>query len=86
VRWLLFVIAVAVVLGGVVFSAINVEPVALDLYFGRFELPLGVLVLGAVLAGFVLAGLVLWTGVIVPLRMRLAAARRDGQQRTVQPH
>ena len=80
-RWLMLLIAIAAALAGVVFSAINVDPATLDLYAGRITLPIGVLVLGAVLLGFVLAGLVLWTGVIVPLRIRLGAARREAQQR-----
>jgi uncharacterized integral membrane protein len=81
----MLLLAVVVALGGVVFSAINVDPAVLDLYVGRVTLPLGVLVLAALLLGFVLAGLVLWTGVIVPLRIRLAAARREAQQRAQAP-
>jgi uncharacterized integral membrane protein len=76
-RWILLALAVTMLVLGVVFSAINAQAVELDAYFATWHLPLGVLVLGCVLAGCVLAGVILWSGVIVPLRMRLAAARRE---------
>jgi uncharacterized integral membrane protein len=76
-HWILLALAILMLALGVVFSAINAQDVVLDAYFATWQLPLGVLVLGCILAGCVLAGVILWSGVIVPLRLRLAAARRE---------
>jgi uncharacterized integral membrane protein len=76
-RWLTIIIGALVVLVALLFSAANLERIALDLYFAEFTLPAGVLVLGAVLIGAVLAGSVLYLGVIVPLRLKLAGTRRQ---------
>jgi len=80
-RWLIIITAFAMAFLGVVFSAINLDPVALDLYFFSMQLPAGVLVLASVLLGFMLGGLFLYAGVIIPLRMRLGTARREIDQR-----
>ena len=79
-RWLLLAIALLVVLASIVFSAINAGDVALDLYFFSWNVPLGVLVLAALLLGCVLGGAVLYGAVIVPLRLRLARARREAEK------
>lgn len=75
-RWFLIVLIVAAVVTSLAFAAANARTVSLDLYLVVFELPLGVLVIGALFVGCLLGGLVLWAGVILPLRMRLAAAQR----------
>ena len=80
-RWIAILIGVLVVVDAVVFSVINADSATLDLYFFDLTLPLGVLVLLALLVGFLLAGAVLYFGVILPLRMRLSAARRDAARR-----
>ena len=84
-RWLLFAIALLVVLASIVFSAINAGNVELDLYFGSWSVPLGVLVLAALLLGCVLGGAVLYGTVIVPLRMRLSRARREADKAAAAP-
>jgi len=80
-RWLIIITALAMAFLGVVFSAINLDPVALDLYYFSMQLPAGVLVLASVLLGFLLSGAFLYAGVIIPLRMRLGTARREIDQR-----
>ncbi len=84
-RWLTILVALAVVFAAIVFSAINTGAAALDLYFATFELPVGVLVLASLFAGCLLGGLVLYPGVIVPLRMRAAALRRELERRQAPP-
>ena len=65
---------------GVLFGALNRDPVRIELGFHTIrDAPLGVTVLLALLAGALLAGLVLTVGVIWPLRHRL---RRSGQADT----
>lgn len=60
---------------GVLFGALNREPVSIDLGLWQIQaLSLGTSLLLAVLAGAVLAGFVLTASVIWPLRHRL---RRD---------
>ena len=83
-RWLIILTAFAMAFLGVVFSAINLDPVALDLFYFTIQVPAGVLVLASVLLGFLLSGLFLYAGVIVPLRMRLGSARREiGQHKAI---
>jgi len=77
IRWGVLFLAVVVVLAAIVFSIINIESVRLDLLFGAFSAPLGILVLVALLLGALAAGLTLYVGVVLPLRMRLARARRE---------
>ena len=82
-RWLIILTGFAMAFLGVVFSAINLDPVTLDLFYFSVSVPAGVLVLASVLLGFLLSGLFLYAGVIVPLRMRLGSARREIGQRKV---
>ncbi len=68
--------ALLFVVFGVLFGALNREPVRIELGFHTIEnATLGITLLLAVLAGALLAGLVLTVGVIWPLRHRL---RRGG--------
>jgi putative membrane protein len=65
-------LAVLFVALGVLFGALNREPVSIDLGFITLEaFSLGFSLLLAVLAGALLAGLVLTAGVIWPLQHRL---------------
>ena len=84
-RWLTILLALLVVFAAIVFSATNTETVALDLYFTTCHLPVGVLVLATLFAGCVLGGLVLYPGVILPLRMRIAALRRELERHQAPP-
>jgi uncharacterized integral membrane protein len=80
-RWLTLIVALAMVVLGVIFSALNANAVPLNLYFFQLELPAGVLVLTALFMGCGLGGLFLYFGVIVPLRMRVRAQQRELVQR-----
>ena len=84
-RWLIILTGFAMAFVGVVFSAINLDDVALDFFYFTIRVPAGVLVLASVLLGFVLSGVFLYAGVIVPLRMRLGTARREVEQRKAAP-
>ena len=79
-RWLVLLLALAMMALGVVFSAINPDRVTLDLYWFTVNPPAGVLVLASVLLGVLLGGGFLYAGVIVPLRMRLRAQRRVAER------
>lgn len=80
------ILAVLFVLLGVLFSALNRDPVSVDLGFASLDTFLGAALLVALLAGALLAGLVLLAGVVWPLRRRLrgevrrepAPTRTDG--------
>jgi putative membrane protein len=70
-------LALLFIVFGVLFGALNRDPVRIDLGFRSFEnFSLGTSLLLAVLLGALLAGLVLTAGVIWPLRHRLR--RRSG--------
>ena len=77
IRWGVLILAIVVVLATIVFSIINLESVRLDLLFGAFSAPLGILVLVSLLLGALAGGLTVYVGVVLPLRMRLARARRE---------
>lgn len=64
-------LALVFVAFGVLFGALNREPVRIELGFLGVDTELGISLLLAVLAGALLAGLVLTAGVIWPLRHRL---------------
>lgn len=66
-RLLLMALAAAVLVAGVGLHLRNHQPVALDLYLLRIELPLSVLLVGAFAAGVVVAA--------IPLTVRIAALR-----------
>jgi uncharacterized integral membrane protein len=77
-RWLLILLVALVVLASLVFAVRNAGPATLDLYGLQVAMPLGVIVLGALFLGCLAGGLVLWSGVILPLRLKLRqATRRD---------
>ena len=77
IRWGVLILAIGVVLAAIVFSIINLDSVRLDLLFGAFNAPLGILVLVSLLLGALAGGLTLYVGVVLPLRLRLARARRE---------
>lgn len=70
-------IALCFVALGIVFGALNREPVRVDLWFAAFEGRLGLVLLAVLLAGAVLGGLVVTLGVVLPLRRSLARSRAD---------
>ena len=70
-------IALGFVALGIVFGALNREPVRVDLWFAAFEGRLGLVLLAVLLAGAVLGGLVVTLGVVLPLRRSLARSRAE---------
>ena len=80
-------IALGFVALGIVFGALNREPVRVDLWFAAFEGRLGLVLLAVLLAGAVLGGLVVTLGVVLPLRRSLARNRAESPttDRTPQP-
>ena len=74
-RLLNAVVALLFIALGIVFAALNREPVHIEFGFHTIEsASLGFTLLLAMLAGALLAGLVLTVGVIWPLRHRLRRA------------
>lgn len=61
---------------GLIFGALNGQPVAIDLYFAQYQLSVGSALLAALLLGALLAGLCLGLAVIWPLQARLRRAER----------
>ena len=70
-------IALCFVALGIVFGALNREPVRVDLWFAAFEGRLGLVLLGVLLAGALVGGLVVTLGVVLPLRRSMARSRQD---------
>ena len=73
-------IALGFVALGIVFGALNREPVRVDLWFAAFEGRLGLVLLAVLLAGAVLGGLVVTLGVVLPLRRSLARPRAEASR------
>lgn len=80
-------IALCFVALGIVFGALNRQPVRVDLWFAAFEGRLGLVLLAVLLAGAVLGGLVVTLGVVLPLRRSLARNRAEASttERKPQP-
>ena len=70
-------IALCFVALGIVFGALNREPVRVDLWFSAFHGRLGLVLLAVLLAGAVVGGLVVTLGVVLPLRRSIARARAE---------
>ena len=70
-------IALCFVALGIVFGALNRDPVRVDLWFSAFEGRLGLVLLAVLLAGALLGGLVVTFAVVLPLRRSLARARGE---------
>jgi len=74
-RILTWLVALIVVLAGLLFGALNPDPVRVDLYLTEFRLALGPALLLAALAGALLGGLAVAVGMVVPLKRRLRRQR-----------
>jgi lipopolysaccharide assembly protein A len=68
---LLFIVA------GIVFGALNPQPVRVDFYWFALDGSLGAMLLVSALLGATLGGAALLTGVIWPLQRRLRRSRRE---------
>jgi len=78
-RLILPLLILVVVACGALFGALNGARVAIDFWFARIELPLGVALLATLLAGWIAGGVVAWLGHARRPRRRSA---RDGAQRS----
>ncbi len=64
-------LAIAFVLIGLVFGALNRQLVHVDVWISTFSLQLGLLLLSVLLVGAMLGGAAVTAGVVWPLRRRL---------------
>lgn len=76
-RLLYLALAIAFAALGLLFGALNPDPVAIDFYWRTLPISLGAALLAAAFAGALLGGLALVVGVVWPLQARLRRARRD---------
>lgn len=75
-RIVFLLLAVLFLAAGIVFGALNAEPVTVDFYWLQVPVSLGFALLVGALAGAIAAGFVLTISVIWPLRARLRKAQR----------
>ena len=71
-------IALCFVAMGIVFGALNTQPVHVELWLRSFEARLGLVLLCVLLAGALVGGLAVTIGVVWPMRRRLGRARSAG--------
>jgi len=69
-------IALCFVILGVVFGALNRQPVHVDLWFDAIDGRLGLVLLSVLLLGAFIGGLVVTAGVVWPLRRRIHRSDR----------
>ena len=67
-------IALCFVALGIVFGALNTQPVHVELWFRSFDARLGLVLLSVLLAGALIGGLAVTVGVVWPMRRRLGRA------------
>ncbi|MBB5208508.1 lipopolysaccharide assembly protein LapA domain-containing protein [Chiayiivirga flava] len=84
-RIVFLLLAFVFLAAGVVFGALNPEPVTVDFYWVQLPVSAGFALLLAALAGAVLAGLVLTVSVIWPLRARLRRLQRRSPAFAIDP-
>lgn len=65
------IFALCFVVMGVIFGALNMERVRVDLWFDSLEGQLGLMLLSAVLLGALIGGLAVTASVVWPLRRRI---------------
>lgn len=70
-------VALSFVALGIVFGALNREPVRVDLWFTALHGRLGLVLLAVLLAGALVGGLVVTLGVVLPLRRSIARLRAE---------
>jgi len=71
------VLAVAFLVTGLLFGALNPSPLVVDLYLVQFELSAGVALLASALAGACLAGFTLLLTVVWPMHRRMRRLLRQ---------
>ena len=76
-------IALCFVALGIVFGALNTQPVHVELWFRSFDARLGLVLLSVFLAGALVGGLAVTVGVVWPMRRRLGRALSGGASSAV---
>jgi uncharacterized integral membrane protein len=76
-RLFFLILALVFAAAGILFGALNPEPVRIDFYWFGIDASLGVLLLASALLGAILGGTALLVGVIWPLQAKLRRARRQ---------
>ena len=84
-RILSWFLILLVILAGLLFGALNPEPVRVDLYYAAFDMALGPVLLLAALAGALLGGLAVGLGVVLPLKRRLRRQRHAAARDAASP-
>lgn len=74
------VLALASIVLGAMFGALNAERVEFDFYLIQLALPKGAVLLAVLLLGWLLGGLVVWIAQVGRLRRELRIARRELRQ------
>lgn len=78
-KLLRFLLALAFAACGIVFAALNSEPISLDFYFWQFRLSAGLAVLMAVFLGALVGGIAVSVGSVMPNRRRIEQAAADAR-------
>ena len=84
-RLLYLALAIAFAALGILFGALNPDPVSVDFYWRSLSVSLGAALLVAAFAGALLGGLAMLLGVVWPLQARLRRARREQAKAPAEP-
>ena len=84
-RLLYLALAIAFAALGILFGALNPDPVSVDFYWRSSSVSLGAALLVAAFTGALLGGLAMLAGVVWPLQARLRRARREQAKAPVEP-
>lgn len=84
-RLLYLALAIAFAALGILFGALNPDPVSVDFYWRSLSVSLGAALLVAAFAGALLGGLAMLVGVVWPLQARLRRARREQAKAPAEP-
>ena len=78
-------IALLFVVAGVLFGALNREPVHVDVVFASMSAPLGLLILATLLAGAFIGGVVVSLFVVWPDRLKQTAKNAESTRESARP-
>lgn len=76
-RVIRFLVAIVCLALGAILGALNRQPVSIDLGYGHIASNLGIVMLVCLVAGVVIGGLAISASLVLPLRRRLALARKQ---------
>ena len=78
-RTLFYLFSLLMVLVGLLFGALNPQPVSVDLYLWQLQPRLGTALLSTAVLTALAGGGCVWLGVVLPLRARLRRLQRQAQ-------